>query len=82
MVCKLHITNLLVVNHAVNYCLSRSDLQGLLLGMRYIANFLEDKIYKELHLWEEMELNEDLLYLMDEKKMRKSRKGNDKRMGS
>jgi hypothetical protein len=29
-----------------------------------------------------MELNEDLLYLMDEKKMKKSRKENDKRMGS
>jgi hypothetical protein len=29
-----------------------------------------------------MELNEDLLYLMDEKKMKKSRKESDKRMGS
>jgi hypothetical protein len=36
---------------------------------------------KELHLWEEMESNEDLLYLMDEKK-RKSRKESDKRMGN
>lgn len=37
---------------------------------------------KELHLWEEMESNEALLYLMDEKKMRKLRKESDKRMGS
>jgi hypothetical protein len=29
-----------------------------------------------------MELNEDLLYLMDGKKMKKLRKENDKRMGS
>jgi antirestriction protein len=36
---------------------------------------------KELHLWEEMESNEDLSYLMDEKK-RKLRKESDKRMGS
>jgi hypothetical protein len=35
---------------------------------------------KKLHLWEEMESNEDLLYLMDEKK-RKSRKESDKENG-
>jgi hypothetical protein len=37
---------------------------------------------KSFHLWEEMESNEALLYLMDEKRMRKLRKESDKRMGS